>query len=72
VERGGGSRALTAGAWCLAAALALEAFRGLLLYLWEPPAWLLEALTAAGLALTAAGGALLFLGALGRSRRQGG
>lgn len=71
-EEGGGGALLEAGAWCLAAVLALEAFRGLLLYLWEPPAGLLEALAAAGLALTAAGGALLFLGALGRSRRQGG
>ena len=68
--RGGGSRALAAGAWCLAAALALEVFRGLLLYLWEPPVLLLEALAAAGLALAAAGGALLFLGALaGEGRR---
>jgi hypothetical protein len=71
-DGGGGGALLAAGAWCLAAVLALEALRGLLLYLWEPPAGLLEALTAAGLALTAAGGALLFLGALGRSRRRGG
>jgi hypothetical protein len=71
VERGGGSRALTAGAWCLAAALALEVLRGLLLCLWgEPPVRLLGALTAAGLALAAAGGALLLLGALaGEGRR---
>jgi hypothetical protein len=42
-EGEGGAGALAAGAWCLAAALALEAFRGLLLYLWEPPLGLLEA-----------------------------